>query len=97
LPELHRWLAKNRCALLLVPVVAVAMAAFGAHPWTIAVIIAAIIIVIRWPVIAADLVPVVLAVLAAYGVLIAADWQEAPAPVYPHAHPLRIVLVHEPQ
>jgi len=97
LPELHRWLAKNRWALLLVPVVAVAMAAFGAHPWTIAVIIAAIIIVIRWPVIAADLVPVVLAVLAAYGFLIAANWQDAPAAIYPHAMPYGMVWVNGPK
>src|SRR5262249_46223918 len=97
LPELRRWLAKNRWALLLVPVVAVAMAAFGAHPWTIAGIIAAVIIVIRGPGIAAGLVPGGLAVLGASGVRVAADWQGAGAAVYPHAMPYGMVWVNGPK
>ena len=83
-PELRRWVARNRWALLLVPMVSIGMAAFGRHPWPIAVDIAALIVVIMWPVIAADLVPVALAVLAGYGYLIAANWQSAPG-LYQHA------------
>jgi hypothetical protein len=85
MPELRRWLAANRWALLLPPVVAVGMAAFGAQPWTIAAVVAALaIIVIRWPVIAADFVPFALAALAAVGYLIAARWQSASPAFYQH-------------
>src|SRR5579859_5017588 len=84
MPELRQWLATNRWALLLVPVVAIGMTAFGVRPpWTIAAVIAALIIVIRWPVIAADFVPFGLAALAAIGYLIAARWQSAPG-LYQH-------------
>jgi signal transduction histidine kinase len=96
MPELRRWLAINRWALLLPAVVAIGMAAFGVRPWTIAVIIAAIVIVIRWPVIAADLVPAALGVLAAYGFLIAANWQDAPG-MYPHAMFYGMVWVDGPK
>ena len=79
MPELRRWLAANRWALLLPPVVAAGMAAFGAQPWAIAAVTAAVVIVvIRWPVIAADFVPFALAALAAIGYLIAAHWQASP-------------------
>jgi signal transduction histidine kinase len=87
MPELRQWLAANRWALLLPPVAAVGMAAFGANPWTIAVVVAALlVIVIRWPVIAADAVPFALAGLAAVGYLIAAHWQ-APSPGF-FQHPM---------
>jgi signal transduction histidine kinase len=83
-PELREWLATNRWALLLVPVVVIGMAAFGVQPpWIIAGVIAALLILIRWPVIAADLVPFGLAALAAIGYLIAAHWQAAPG-LYQH-------------
>ena len=79
MPELRRWLAANRWALLLPPVVAVGMAAFGADPWAIAAVTAAVVIVvIRWPVVSADFVPFALAALAAIGYLIAAHWQASP-------------------
>jgi len=96
MPELRRWLATNRWALLLPAVVAIGMAAFGVRPWTIAAVIAALIIVIRWPVIAADLVPAALGVLAAYGFLIAANWQDAPG-MYPHAMFYGMVWVDGPK
>jgi signal transduction histidine kinase len=57
-------------------VVAIGMTAFGVRaPLVLAVVLAALLIVIRWPVIAADLVPFGLAALAAIGYLIAAHWQ----------------------
>ena len=85
MPELRRWLAANRWALLLPPVVGVGMAAFGAQPWTIAAVVAAlVIIVIRWPVITADMVPFALAALAVIGYLIAARWQSASPGFYQH-------------
>jgi signal transduction histidine kinase len=96
LPDLRLWLARNRWALLLVPVAVIGMAAFGVHPWTIVLVIAAIVLVIRWPVIAADLVPVGLAALAAYGFLIAANWQDAPG-MYQHAMFYGIIRVDGPQ
>ena len=83
-PELREWLATNRWALLLVPVVVIGMAAFGVQPpWILAGVIAALLILIRWPVIAADLVPFGLAALAAIGYLIASHWQAAPG-LYQH-------------
>jgi signal transduction histidine kinase len=85
-PELRQWLAANRWALLLVPVVAIGMIAFGVQPpWILAAVAAVLLIVIRWPVIAADLVPFALAALAAIGYLIASHWQSAPG-IY--AHPM---------
>jgi signal transduction histidine kinase len=98
MPELRRWLAANRWALLLPPVVAVGMAAFGAQPWTIVAVVAAlIIIVIRWPVIAADFVPFALAALAAVGYLIAARWQSASPGFYQHPMFYGPVLVDGPK
>jgi signal transduction histidine kinase len=98
MPELRRWLAANRWALLLPPVVAAGMAAFGVHPWTIAAVVAAlVIIVIRWPVIAADLVPFALAALAAVGYLIAARWQSASPGFYQHPMFYGPVLVDGPK
>ena len=96
MPELRRWLAANRWALLLPPVVAIGMAAFGVRPWTIAAVIAAVILVIRWPVIAADVVPFALAALAAVGYLIAARWQSAPG-FYQHPMFYGPVLVDGPK
>ena len=84
MPELRQWLATNRWALLLIPVVAIGMTAFGVRPpLVLAAALAALLIVIRWPVIAADLVPFGLAALAAIGYLIAAHWQSA-AGLYQH-------------
>jgi signal transduction histidine kinase len=98
MPELRQWLAANRWALLLPPVVGVGMAAFGAHPLTIAAVVAALlVIVIRWPVITADLVPFALAALAAMGYLIAARWQSASPGFYQHPMFYGPVLVDGPK
>jgi signal transduction histidine kinase len=98
MPELRQWLAANRWALLLPPVVAIGMAAFGAHPLTIAAVVAALlVIVIRWPVISADLVPFALAALAAMGYLIAARWQSASPGFYQHPMFYGPVLVDGPK
>src|SRR5215469_6873942 len=98
MPELRQWLAANRWALLLPPVVGVGMAAFGANPWTIAAVVAALlVIVIRWPVITADLVPFALAALAAIGYLIAARWQSASPGLYQHPMFYGPVLVDGPK
>src|SRR5579871_639708 len=95
MPELREWLATNRWALLLIPVVAIGMTAFGVQPpLVLAAALAALIIVIRWPVIAADLVPFGLAALAAIGYLIAAHWQ-APG-LYQHPMFYGGVLVRGP-
>jgi len=98
MPELRQWLAANRWALLLPPVVGIGMAAFGANPWTIAAVVAALlVIVIRWPVITADLVPFALAALAAIGYLIAARWQSASPGLYQHPMFYGLVLVDGPK
>jgi signal transduction histidine kinase len=98
MPELRQWLAANRWALLLPPVAGVGMAAFGVHPWTIAAVVAALfVIVIRWPVITADLVPFALAAHAAIGYLIAARWQSADPGFYQHPMFYGPVLVDGPK
>src|SRR5215469_4679606 len=78
-PEVRRWLVENRWGVLLVPVTLIGLTIFGVHPWTIAAIIAAIIVLARWPRIAADLVPVTLAVFAVRGFELAANWQSMSA------------------
>src|SRR6516165_9849470 len=98
MPELRQWLAANRWALLLPPVVGIGMAAFGANPWTIAAVVAALlVIVIRWPVITADLVPFALAALAAMWYLIAARWQSASPGFYQHPLFYGPLLVNGPK
>ncbi len=66
-PEVRRWLVENRWGVLLVPVSLIGLTVFGVHPWTIATIVAAVVVLARWPRIAGDLVPVVLAVFAVRG------------------------------
>jgi signal transduction histidine kinase len=78
-PDVRRWLVANRWGVLLVPVTLVGLTIFGVHPWTIAAIIAAVVVLARWPRIAADLVPVVLAVFAVRGFELAANWQSMSA------------------
>ena len=97
MPELRQWLAANRWALLLPPVVGVGMAVFGARPLPIIAVMAALfVIVIRWPVIAADVVPFALAALAAIGYLIAAHWQASPG-FYQHPMFYGAIWVDGPQ
>ena len=60
--------------LALVPVTVIGLSVFGARPWTLAAVIAALIVTIWWPKVAADLVPFVLVVLALRGFQLAAHW-----------------------
>ena len=78
-PEVRRWLVENRWGVLLVPVTLIGLTIFGLHPWTIAAVVAAVVVLARWPRIAADLVPVTLAVFAVRGFELAANWQSMAA------------------
>src|SRR5215469_17679718 len=78
-PEVRRWLVANRWGVLLVPVTLIGLTVFGVHPWTIAAVIAGVIVLARWPRVAADLVPVVLAIFAIRGFQLAANWQSMAA------------------
>jgi signal transduction histidine kinase len=73
----HRML-ENRWGILLVPVALLGLTVFGVHPWTVALVLASVVTAARWPVIAADLVPVALAAFAVRGFMIAASWQSLP-------------------
>jgi signal transduction histidine kinase len=75
-PDLRRWLVENRWGVLLVPVALAGLSVFGVHSWTIAAVLLALIIVARWPRVAADLVPVLLAAFAVRGFLLASNWQQ---------------------
>jgi signal transduction histidine kinase len=74
-PEVRRWLVENRWSVLLVPVTLLGLTVFGVRPWTIAAVIAAVVVLARWPRVAGDLVPVVLAIFAIRGFQLAANWQ----------------------
>jgi signal transduction histidine kinase len=65
--------------LALVPATAVGMSVFGVSPWTAAAVIAATVITVWWPKVAADLVPFVLVALALRGFQLAAGWQSLSA------------------
>jgi len=78
-PEVRRWLVANRWGVLLVPVTLIGLTVFGVRPWTIAAVIAAVVVLARWPRAAADLVPVVLAIFAVRGFQLAANWQSMAA------------------
>jgi signal transduction histidine kinase len=69
---------ENRWGILLIPVALVGLTVFGVHPWTVALVLASVVTAVRWPVIAADLVPLALAAFAARGFMIAASWQSLP-------------------
>ena len=73
----HRML-ENRWGILLIPVALLGLTVFGVHPWTVALVLASVVTAARWPVIAADLVPVALAAFAVRGFMIAASWQSLP-------------------
>jgi signal transduction histidine kinase len=86
-PDLRAWMLANRWAILLVPVALIGLTVFGVRPWTVAAVLAALIVVARWPRIAADLVPIALAAFAVRGFVIAASWPSlaggpAPAVMY---------------
>ena len=69
---------ENRWGILLIPVALVGLTVFGVHPWTVALVLASVVTAVRWPVIAADLVPLALAAFAARGFMIAASWPGLP-------------------
>jgi len=77
-PRLERWTREGNWGILLVPVTCFGLTIFGVRPWTIAAIAAAIIITIRWPRLAADLVPLVLVLFAAYGFMLVSRWVPGP-------------------
>jgi signal transduction histidine kinase len=81
-PYLRRRIRESRWGILLVPVAAMGLPVFGVHPWTAAVIAAALAAAFLWPAIAADLVPVALAGFAIYGFVLAARWQSLPMGVH---------------
>jgi signal transduction histidine kinase len=77
-PRLERWRREGNWGILLVPVTSFGLTIFGVRPWTIAALVAAVVITIRWPRLAADLVPLVLVVFAAYGFMLVSRWVPGP-------------------
>lgn len=77
-PSLQRWTREGNWGILLVPVTSFGLTIFGVRPWTVAAIVAAIVITIRWPRLAADLVPLVLVVFAVYGFMLVSRWVPGP-------------------
>jgi signal transduction histidine kinase len=73
-PHLKRWGQEGNWGVLLVPVTSFGLTIFGVRPWTVAAIIAAVIITIRWPKLAADLVPAILVGFALCGFIVASRW-----------------------
>ena len=69
---------ENRWGILLIPVALLGLTVFGVHLWTVAAVLVSIVTVARWPVIAADLVPVALTAFAIRGFMIAASWPSLP-------------------
>ena len=69
---------ENRWGILLIPVALLGLTVFGVHVWTVALVLVCAVTVARWPVIAADLVPVLLTAFAVRGFMIAANWQSLP-------------------
>jgi signal transduction histidine kinase len=78
-PYLRRRAGEIGWGLALVPVTVIGLSVFGVRPWTVAAVFAALIVTIRWPQVAADLVPFVLGVLALRGFQLAAHWAALPA------------------
>jgi signal transduction histidine kinase len=78
-PYLRQRLQETGWGLALVPVTVIGLSVFGVRPWTGAAIIAALVITIWWPKLAADLVPFALIVLALRGFQLAAHWAALPA------------------
>ena len=78
-PYLRRRAGEIGWGLALVPATVIGLSVFGVRPWTLAAVIAALIVTIRWPQVAADLVPLVLGILALRGFQLAAHWAALPA------------------
>jgi signal transduction histidine kinase len=81
LSYLRQRMLENRWGILLIPVALLGLTVFGVQPWTVALVLASVVTAVRWPVIAADLVPVALAAFAVRGFMIAASWQSLPLEV----------------
>ena len=79
LTSLRQRMLENRWGILLIPVALVGLTVFGVHPLTVAAVLACLVTAVRWPLIAADLVPLALAAFAARGFMIAASWPGLPA------------------
>jgi signal transduction histidine kinase len=82
-PHLRRWAREGNWGILLVPVTSFGLTMFGVRPWTVAAIIVAVVITIRWPRLAADLVPLVLVLFALYGFMLASRWVAGPRALAP--------------
>jgi signal transduction histidine kinase len=78
--DLRAWLVQNRWAVLLIPVSLLGLSVFGVHPWTVAAVIVAVVLALRWPAAAADLAPGLLVAYAVFGFAIAASWRSATGP-----------------
>src|SRR5262252_1457611 len=78
-PYLRRRMQETGWGLALVPATVIGLSVFGVRPWTLAAVIAALVVPIRWPQVAADLVPFVLGILALRGFQLAAHWAALPA------------------
>jgi signal transduction histidine kinase len=78
LSHLRRRMLENRWGILLIPVALLGLTVFGAHLWTVVLVWLCVVTAARWPVIAADLVPVLLTAFAVRGFMIAASWQSLP-------------------
>ncbi len=73
-PYLRDRLRETGWGLALVPVTAIGLSVFGVRPWTVAAVVAALVITIWWPKVAADLVPFMLIALALRGFQLVARW-----------------------
>ena len=96
-PYLRRWALENRWGVLLIPVTMFGLVVFGVHPWTVAAVLVAVIAAVRWPKVAADLVPVALVGFAAWGFAIASSWQSLAAGRNGHQVIYGAVQVSSPQ
>jgi signal transduction histidine kinase len=96
-PYVRRWALENRWGVLLVPVTLFGLVVFGVHPWTVAAVLVAVIAAVRWPKVAADLVPVALLGFAAWGFAIASSWQSLATGGNGHRVTYGAVQVSSPQ
>jgi|SRR5579875_1091883 len=93
-PHLLTRLRQNYWGVLLVPVTAFGLSVLGVHAATIGAVVAAAVLALAWPAVAADLIPAALAGFAAYGYLITVAWQSLPPGGHRAAQLYGPVLVH---
>jgi signal transduction histidine kinase len=72
---LRQRMLENRWGILLIPVALLGLTVFGVQLWTVAAVLVCVVTAVRWPLIAADMVPLALAAFAVRGFMIAASWQ----------------------